>query len=73
MKMTTEFNEEGVMSNGKQFRKMAKELKVKEKNIQSRKDVALGRKPSKGRGDNDKLNKPIRGRRELTLEEETVE
>lgn len=70
MKMTTDFNEDGVMANGKQFRKQARELNEKELNMKERKDIALGRK-QKGRGDNDKLNKPVRGRRELELDEES--
>lgn len=69
MKLTTDFNEDGVMANGKQFRKQARELNEKELNLKERKDIALGRKPHKGRGDNDKLNKPVRGRRELELDE----
>jgi len=70
MKLTTDFNEDGVMANGKQFRKQARELNEKELNLKERKDIALGRKPHKGRGDNDKLNKPVRGRRELELDED---
>ena len=62
MKMNTVFNEDGLMKNGKQFSRMANFLKEKENNFFSRK-----RKIMKGKVDNKKLNKPVRGRRELEL------
>lgn len=62
MKMNTVFNEDGLMKNGKQFSRMANFLNEKEKNFFSRK-----RKIMKGKVDNKKLNKPVRGRRELEL------
>jgi hypothetical protein len=62
MKMNTVFNEDGLMKNGKQFSRMANFLNEKENNFFSRK-----RKIMKGKVDNKKLNKPVRGRRELEL------
>lgn len=65
MKMNTVFNEDGLMKNGKQFSRMANFLNEKESNLFFRK-----RKIMKGKVDNKKLNKPIRGRRELELIED---
>ncbi|HCJ8469855.1 TPA: hypothetical protein NV714_003669 [Escherichia coli] len=62
MKMNTVFNEDGLMKNGKQFSRMANFLNEKENSFFSRK-----RKIMKGKVDNKKLNKPVRGRRELEL------
>ena len=62
MKMNTVFNEDGLMKNGKQFSRMANFLNEKENSLFSRK-----RKIMKGKVDNKKLNKPVRGRRELEL------
>lgn len=62
MKMTSAYNEEGVMKNGKQFRKLAKTLAEKESTLTARK-----RNLKKGRLDNKKLNKPVRGRRVIDL------
>ena len=62
MKMNTVFNEDGLMKNGKQFSRMANFLNEKENSFFSRK-----RKIMKGKLDNKKLNKPVRGRRELEL------
>lgn len=62
MKMNTVFNEAGLMKNGKQFSRMANFLNEKENSFFSRK-----RKIMKGKVDNKKLNKPVRGRRELEL------
>jgi len=58
MKMTSAFNEEGVMKNGKQFRKQAKKLAEKAVSMKNRK-----RNIEKGHVDNKKLNKPTRGYR----------
>ena len=62
MKMNTVFNEDGLMKNGKQFSRMVNFLNEKENSFFSRK-----RKIMKGKVDNKKLNKPVRGRRELEL------
>lgn len=56
MKMTSAFNEEGVMKNGKQFRKQAKKLAAKALSMKNRQ-----RNVEKGHVDNKKWNKPTRG------------
>jgi len=70
MKLTNEFNEDGVMKNGKQFRKEAHALNEKESNLKQKKRMSA-KKENKGHA-GDKLNKPVRGRRELPLQEEEV-